>query len=224
MAELISFDHPILSRRLPCKPHPISLLPDELVREILRWLPVKSLMQFKCVSRIWLSIITDPSFAAVYRGGFRGLLLSHPFFRLVKERRFFYASLDFEFDGRCSYQFSRQFIIDHGGKAMGCTEILNGLLCFYYREYSCLFNPATLEELQLPSSAVDPDPSKSQDCSYHFGFDPVNKLYKLLKICPVYDGPDEDRYWEYRDMDFVENLNCEILTIGVDSSCCFSSC
>ncbi|XP_057972835.1 F-box protein At5g07610 [Malania oleifera] len=36
---------------------------DDLLTEILIWLPVRSLMKFKSVSRRWLSIITNPYFA-----------------------------------------------------------------------------------------------------------------------------------------------------------------
>ncbi|KAG4401855.1 hypothetical protein GLYMA_02G079600v4 [Glycine max] len=38
-------------------------LPQELIIEILLRLPVKSLVRFKCVCRLWLSLISDPSFA-----------------------------------------------------------------------------------------------------------------------------------------------------------------
>ncbi|XP_071903263.1 putative F-box protein At3g52320 [Coffea arabica] len=92
---------------LPCHPHllpnpysnstpypnPDQVFPDELMREILLWLPVKSLMRFKCVSKLWLSIILDPSFARAYCRGFRGLLLSDPYFeRLAPTKDFFYGN------------------------------------------------------------------------------------------------------------------------------------
>lgn len=38
-------------------------LPQELIIQILLRLPVKSLLRFKCVSKSWLSLITDPHFA-----------------------------------------------------------------------------------------------------------------------------------------------------------------
>ncbi|CAI9114054.1 OLC1v1014673C1 [Oldenlandia corymbosa var. corymbosa] len=50
------------------------VLPEQLQWEILKLLPVKSLMRFKGVSVTWYSIINDPAFAKVYGGGSRGLL------------------------------------------------------------------------------------------------------------------------------------------------------
>ncbi|KAK7295541.1 hypothetical protein RJT34_18451 [Clitoria ternatea] len=38
-------------------------LPHDLIGEILQRLCVKSLMRFKCVSKLWLSLISDPQFA-----------------------------------------------------------------------------------------------------------------------------------------------------------------
>ncbi|XP_057435568.1 F-box/kelch-repeat protein At3g06240-like [Lotus japonicus] len=40
-----------------------SILPDELVEAILLRLPVSSLLRFKCVSKLWLSLISNPQFA-----------------------------------------------------------------------------------------------------------------------------------------------------------------
>ncbi|RHN51286.1 putative F-box domain-containing protein [Medicago truncatula] len=43
---------------------PTSLLLDELIVEFLSRLPVKTLMQFKCVCKSWKTLIShDPSFA-----------------------------------------------------------------------------------------------------------------------------------------------------------------
>ncbi|KAF8687019.1 hypothetical protein HU200_043300 [Digitaria exilis] len=41
-------------------------IPDELVREILIWLPVASLARFKTVSKAWLAIISDHSFVPAH--------------------------------------------------------------------------------------------------------------------------------------------------------------
>ncbi|XP_057435570.1 F-box/kelch-repeat protein At3g06240-like, partial [Lotus japonicus] len=39
------------------------VLPDELIEAILVRLPVSSLLRFKCVSKLWFSVISDPQFA-----------------------------------------------------------------------------------------------------------------------------------------------------------------
>jgi hypothetical protein len=38
------------------------VLPDELVEEILSYLPAKSLRRFECLSRPWRQVITSPAF------------------------------------------------------------------------------------------------------------------------------------------------------------------
>ncbi|XP_057746171.1 F-box/kelch-repeat protein At3g23880-like [Arachis stenosperma] len=42
------------------------VLPLELVEKILVWLPVKSLIRFRCVSKQWLSLISDSRFAILH--------------------------------------------------------------------------------------------------------------------------------------------------------------
>uniref|UniRef100_A0A453T281 F-box domain-containing protein n=2 Tax=Aegilops tauschii subsp. strangulata TaxID=200361 RepID=A0A453T281_AEGTS len=42
-------------------------LPDDLISEILSWLPVKSACRFCCVSRGWHALISGPAFVATHR-------------------------------------------------------------------------------------------------------------------------------------------------------------
>ncbi|CAI9105754.1 OLC1v1004755C1, partial [Oldenlandia corymbosa var. corymbosa] len=57
----------------------------EVFWEILMCLPVKFLMRFKCVCKLWLSMILNPSFARIYRGGFKGLLLTNIRYAIIVE-------------------------------------------------------------------------------------------------------------------------------------------
>ncbi|BAU01233.1 hypothetical protein VIGAN_11042400 [Vigna angularis var. angularis] len=41
-------------------------LPDDLIPEILSWLPVKNLMRLRCVSMTWNSLIMNPYFVKLY--------------------------------------------------------------------------------------------------------------------------------------------------------------
>jgi hypothetical protein len=45
------------------KMNPLQYLPHELIIQILLRLPVKSLLRFKCVCKLWLTLISDAHFA-----------------------------------------------------------------------------------------------------------------------------------------------------------------
>ncbi|CAI9087714.1 OLC1v1021859C1 [Oldenlandia corymbosa var. corymbosa] len=124
-------------------------IPAELVWEILIWLPVKSLMRFKSVCKAWLSIILDPSFAKAHLCGFQGLLFIDPYHSAPKHC-FFYVNLD-NHPSELRYHLT----MDHGDKRMGRTNVVNGLVCFFYHSYSYLCNIATHEIMQLPSSTAE---------------------------------------------------------------------
>jgi F-box interacting protein len=112
-------------------------------------------------------------------------------------RNFFYLVLD----GNRG-QLSLQSSLDND---MGTTGAVNGLICFYQGNDSSLYNIATHEIVKLPSSKYCGD-----FITYHFGFDPINNLYKILKVCPLYEKIDLENI-------FIRNLEYEILTLGVDS-------
>jgi F-box interacting protein len=45
-----------------------------MIFQILSWLPVRSLCRFRCVSREWLTLISDPAFVAVHKSRVEPLL------------------------------------------------------------------------------------------------------------------------------------------------------
>jgi len=47
-------------------PPSVFFFPDELLVEVLSLLPVKSLIRFKCVSKYWNTLISDPSFVKLH--------------------------------------------------------------------------------------------------------------------------------------------------------------
>ncbi|CAI9088777.1 OLC1v1023201C1 [Oldenlandia corymbosa var. corymbosa] len=97
------------------------------------------------------------------------------------------ASLHLEPSWKKHHQYSNSSQHGYRVRCKGYTNIVDGLLCFYLGNHSCLYNVTTREMVQLPDSTRHHDNCK-QDTSlnrYHFGFDPVNKRYKLLRtLCP----------------------------------------
>ncbi|CAI9114240.1 OLC1v1014912C1 [Oldenlandia corymbosa var. corymbosa] len=135
------------------KVHPV--VPEALQWEILRWVPVKSLLRFKCVSVARNSMITNPSFAAIYGGGSRGLItLKPPRWGLSHCNSFYFSSMDIDDDhaaGKPICQFSHYSTVNHHNHQDGrrATNVVDGLICFYLRNNSWLYNVAT--RAQLPS-------------------------------------------------------------------------
>ncbi|CAI9118277.1 OLC1v1019820C1 [Oldenlandia corymbosa var. corymbosa] len=192
---------------------------EDCIWEILKWVPVKSLTRFKCVSKLWQSIIQNPLFAQSYQGGFKGLLLNLSHGEGYMKYTFFHLNIS-SIENDNVARISGFHTVNM--RRMNRMSPVNGLVCFYHGKYSCIYNIATREKMDLPVSIND-----SEKCDYHLGFDPVNKLYKVLKTCPVYD-----RFHGYKRVacssvvankrgacsSFVANLNSEILTLGVDIS------
>ncbi|CAI9098962.1 OLC1v1035701C1 [Oldenlandia corymbosa var. corymbosa] len=173
------------------------VLPEEIYREILKWLPVKSLMRFQCISATWNSIIKDPTFAKSYNGGSRGLLIHDD--QAFQSENSFRTNFYFSTLVGPTSQFSHYLSLSHEeNKEWRATNVVDGLVCLYHRNHSWLYNIATRENLKLP------DLDHRMKGSYHFGFDPASKLFKLLCIRPV---SLNQAPWK-----------CKILTIGVDSS------
>lgn len=46
----------------------MSELPQEIVIEILTWLPIKSLARFRCVAKSWLNLFVTPYFVKHHTG------------------------------------------------------------------------------------------------------------------------------------------------------------
>ncbi|KAI5660826.1 hypothetical protein M9H77_20149 [Catharanthus roseus] len=208
-----------------------SSLPEEMIFEILTRLPVKTLMRFKSVSKSWNSIITHSSFADAHRSRSpspnRAVVIMDPdpsltFAGRESPSHFFYADLNkvYKKKGSSTVDVSLHLSVPENLKYFGVTNTVNGLVCFYKRNVSKMLNIATREIVDLPDSNY-----AYKHCVYHLGFDPADKSYKLLKICPVYEDFDEDddeeddaEAFEEREILPIRNMECEILTLGKDNS------
>ncbi|KAL0338782.1 UNVERIFIED_CONTAM: F-box protein CPR1 [Sesamum angustifolium] len=134
------------------------VLPTDLIINILLTLPVKSLGKFKCVSKQWLLLITDPHFISMHRE----LCLHSPNLLLVKTvpvlqeahmkrcTRVDLCSLNF--DGSCkNLDFS--LYLEDDEKNIEMLPSKWDLICFVSESgfYAC--NPSTQVMVKLPEAS-----------------------------------------------------------------------
>ncbi|XP_058180258.1 putative F-box protein At3g10430 [Rhododendron vialii] len=178
--------------------HCWSFLPEELLFEILSRLPVKSLMQLKCVCKTWRAIPTNPSFIAshlekdaptrlvIWNANHNGLLVGHDgFHTFVKCSRYDFQPVNLTFGfhrkadlilGSCDDVWS----IGKDG-IYGSTKEVPTI---------ALWNLATRAFSILPMSICDLPPyGQLHRCLVGFGLDLKTKSYKVVKFS--YFGDDD---------------------------------
>lgn len=208
----------------------IQRLPDELVAfEILLRLRTKDLHLCKSVSKSWCSTICNAGFIKAYRDRkpYGGLLISvlergdrekdndGNFFSAAtaaatEKNSFYYSPLRRQerVPGRRRQQLHRPeqffplFSVPSCDFNHGVTQVVNGLICFYDRIRVFVSNICTGQVRELPNNGFQANVTVIK---YFLGFDPVDSVYKLLKISTFYEG-----LFSYR--------RGEIITLGRDPS------
>ncbi|OMP04625.1 hypothetical protein COLO4_09451 [Corchorus olitorius] len=173
-------------------------LPVEVIEEILKRLPVNSLLKCRPVCKTWNSLITDPSFIWTHLQ----TSLSKPHTPLLlrgdNKDEYFVHSDDDDFDVLKKFRFPSQRMLPPSpwfrlvGSCNGliCLCLEYGLLDFgEYKLY--LWNPSIHKYITLPK----PDITFLSDTSYYqhigFGFDSETHDYKVLNLVTmVLDGLD----------------------------------
>ncbi|KEH37788.1 F-box protein interaction domain protein [Medicago truncatula] len=164
--------------------HRQPFLPDELVFEILSRLPVKTLLQYKCVCKSWKALISDPQFAQTHLWN----LIVDP---TINHQRFFYspeskpckiASIPVKplFQNLPEPPKEIEFSMEHKYRILGSC---NGLLClFSVKEgYVTLLNPS-IEWKSKKSPTLDCYDDHKWITYDGFGYDHVHDKYKLLAV------------------------------------------
>ncbi|CAH8345674.1 unnamed protein product [Eruca vesicaria subsp. sativa] len=173
-------------------------LPTDLITEILLRLPEKSVARFSCVSKLWSSITTDPSFIRLFetRSPRQRLLLC-----FHKDGKLFVSSMpQHALDSNRSYSSSLYFDHHHmtntpNIRNFPSTESVHGLICFPSKK-PIIWNPSTKQLITLPAI---PKPYKA--CMYRtillLGYDPTEGKHKVVCI-------------SYRKTRYV----CRVFTLG----------
>lgn len=163
-------------------------LPTEVIREILGWLPVKSLCRFRCVSNTWLSLISEPIFVNSHFN--KALEHQHVFHqrRRVVIRDSWLCRLHTLNLDECLLNHTN---VDNVGddvvvvptqlKRRRFTKFVlyaNGLLLLKSYFVFYLLNPATKEHKIVPNP---PQMYISSHWLYGFGFDVSTLDYKVVR-------------------------------------------
>ncbi|KAL2530864.1 F-box/kelch-repeat protein [Forsythia ovata] len=171
---------------------PLPFLPQELIFDIISRLPVKSLVQFRCVCKSWLSLISSPEFAKTH------LKISS------EKNRGEPDSLAF---GRCTEHGVTLHSCNldsfmHETKSINAAEIygdtmvsslwmigsINGLICLSVRPNEIfLWNPSIRKSKALPPSGFHCG-QYSFVSTYGFGYDSLNDDYKVVETFGFMQG------------------------------------
>ncbi|XP_059310867.1 F-box/kelch-repeat protein At3g23880-like [Lycium ferocissimum] len=167
---------------------------EEIIMEILSKLPVRSILRFKCVSKYWETLMSDPYFKMMHLNHAKNsqkLVIS----QCCPEGNIFsmyclplssvqpvenVQKLDFPLIStpyRCAIQ----------GSCDGLVIICVNDNIDVERNIRLLWNPSTGESVLLPPPVF----SMTGGCRLGFGYDSTSGDYKILKIYPQIDIPGE---------------------------------
>ncbi|KAJ4878615.1 putative F-box protein [Raphanus sativus] len=194
----------------------------DLMIEILSRLPVKSLMRFKCVSKLWSCLIRSRYFTNVY------LMVSSS---LSRPRPLgLYMSLNMGLSLQRHYACDSMELCQNHGKSellslrllpssssaesslepdltfpgMGGYRMvsLRGLILYTVCRKACIYNPATRQSLTLPAakSNIFAQQATNKHVYYFFGHDPVLDQYKIVcnvTIASLFFRRITSEYWVF---------------------------
>ncbi|KAF9606035.1 hypothetical protein IFM89_022194 [Coptis chinensis] len=168
-------------------------LPIDITTGILSSLPVKSILQSRCVCKTWRSVIDSSHFADIHLARtVQGKTTSNLIFLRHRNSDFYILE---------GYKESSQCIINARNKIdllcqfneFAFVGSLHGLVCISYTRFPAwrdhdsivhIYNPSTRDSVTLPEF-------KPPECEYAklvagFGLDCVTKKYKVVQVfCPV---------------------------------------
>ncbi|KAK8630317.1 hypothetical protein V6N13_079115 [Hibiscus sabdariffa] len=167
----------------------MATLPGDLIPEILSHLGVNDLLRFRCVSKLWCSLIDDPDFIKLHLSRSRK---RNAHFSLVFQVCHL-IPVDFN-------SFFRPSMLNHPfSDEAFCTQVLascNGLLALHNGEQDiALWNPLTRKSHMLPLTKIEFPPyfCLIQFIVYGFGHDPISDDYKLVRMVQL-SGKDDDSF------------------------------
>ncbi|KAF8016213.1 hypothetical protein BT93_H1655 [Corymbia citriodora subsp. variegata] len=166
---------------------------EDIVIEILLRLPAKSLMRFKCVSKWWQSLISDPGFAKSHLQRLKAgdIISSQRIFKTGPFEIINYEVLDGSDDGGVvvKSQEPRMDAYTWYAEHVGSCD---GLVCLSVLGRFVLYNPTTGERRNLPSS----DLFRLPEIFHGFGYDSRSDDYKIVQCKGTDQWQGGSMIWE----------------------------
>ncbi|KAM7464971.1 hypothetical protein LguiB_012533 [Lonicera macranthoides] len=169
-----------------------SRIPEDIIFQILKELPVKTLLKFRVVSKLWCSIIDNPIFVDSHRTcSYTGTDGIHILCQYEGKLRLEIYSTDPEGGYHVPFLTLLSGILyyhkygwhDRDSNATG-LQYVNGLVCKNF----CIWNPSTRESIDLPpirvniSTQFNLSKSTTERCNVFLrnllGFDSTTRQYK----------------------------------------------
>ncbi|XP_059639620.1 F-box/kelch-repeat protein At3g23880-like [Cornus florida] len=193
------------------------LLPEELITEILTRLPVKILVQMRCVCKSWCSLITSCYFInsklnqTIHFNKFnnaRTLVIAHYINGEEKGEGRVSINLYDERVGTCPIEIDSP--IPNCGSDFRIYGSCNGLVCltdnaFDHVNSLILWNPSIRKSVRLPkpsigidshtdtySKVASADSSAPNQVVIGYGFDSKSNDYKVVRIARLHNFPDPE--------------------------------
>ncbi|KAI9127344.1 hypothetical protein K1719_001903 [Acacia pycnantha] len=200
-------------------------LPEEIIRNILNRLPVKSLIRFQCVCKPWKNLIKTSSFISghLHHSTHQNPLL---LFQQNERHPLHLSLLDCEMQVS-EVQNTPLFDSSSWARIIGSC---NGLLCIAISEVGIypasilLWNPAVREFRQVPRTrTID---RFEWDCTVGFGFSPLINDYKIVRTYAesgdVISGVEvyslSSGSWKEIELGNLENVNLYLQTVSANGA------
>ncbi|XP_058787910.1 F-box/kelch-repeat protein At3g23880-like [Vicia villosa] len=168
-------------------------LPFDVISEILGRLSVKSLLQFRCVSKSWKSLISDPQFAKKHLNlsttrrllrvsydspSHRFILNSYSLQSVFTDTNYNLTRFQFPLDV-ISERYSHHLV----GSCDGILCVANYRISPDYKRFVVLWNPSIRKYKELPHFENPAELYRLRlRMTYGFGYDHVSHDYKLLVL------------------------------------------
>ncbi|GAA0168913.1 hypothetical protein LIER_23509 [Lithospermum erythrorhizon] len=164
----------------------IQYIPEEIIIQILQRLTVLSLLKFRCVCKLWFSLISWSKFKKTHLNHSKNSQNYANYHLILSPNQYsnpsFSCSLSSIFDKTAPFNLKPLNMQDSGVSRMRIFGHCNGLLCVSVNAELLLYNPSTRKSKKLPASVND---LKTYGLCYNESIDDY-KVVELMNPCRQY--------------------------------------